>query len=169
MDDTLDPYRRLFCELVADYNRSLGKPADMPLPEVEEASMLAECAGVSFALRHSIVRHPDVVRIVCHFGDLPEGPQRRPALVKLLELQHTMALASSVLSVDAESESVCHSIALPLAGLSLADLKRSIFAMHARAIEWRRTRFLDAPGEEQLARKAVELARAAESVPVVIH
>jgi hypothetical protein len=167
--DTIDPCRRLFAELVADYNRSLGKPASEALPGSADVSVIAACAGVEFALKHSMARNPQLLRIVCNFGDLPEGEQRQPALVKLLELQHTMAMAHSILSVDAEGETVCHSIALPLAGLTVDDMKRSILVMHARAMEWRRTRFLDAPGEDQLVRKAVELAQAAQTAPLVIH
>jgi hypothetical protein len=72
-----------------------------------------------------------------------------------------------MLSVDPATERVYQAIALPLGMTGADDVKQSILVMHARASEWRKSFFLDAPNEDVLSSKALELAGAARAMAII--
>jgi hypothetical protein len=158
MPHAAHPYRQLFAQLVAGHNRALGAAPPVQTMNAVEVRVSAACEGVEFTLEHSLERCPEVMRMACRLGPLPSGSSGcRRALVRLLEIQHAIAMRNAMLSVDPAGGEAYHTVALPLARTDIQDLNRSMLLAHARALEWRDTRFLNIPGEEQVVAKGAEL------------
>ena len=156
----VDPLRRLFLDLLHDYEPGWPAAAARWPVQDDELSLMSRCDGVGFELSHRLSQRPWLMRVRGDFGELPADARRLPLLQRLLEIQHAAVPFETVLAVSPEDGHVYQSIALPLQRIDVHSLRRAMAKMHALAVEWRRSGFLQAGDGPTRTSKGMEMASA---------
>ena len=135
--------RPIFAELMRQYRAAHGHEADGAIPDTGDVRLNTSWGDVEFTMHHSMTRRPDLFSVACRFGPLP-AVRADAAMWRLLSIQRDLTPAASAnLGLDERTGEVFHTQALPVRGIEAAQLVEEMQLMYSRALEWRRSHFLD--------------------------
>jgi len=139
-------YRGLFQVLLRDYQALLGYASPTLLPDEGAVSFGGRWGGIAFELHHSPITSPQALFIRCLMG--PPPPEHAESVMRrLLSLQRAIAPGlAGALSLEPRTGDVCFTRALPLDGLTGAELLDALGKMRTWAANWRDTYFKDEAG-----------------------